>query len=118
MQGFTSTTAILKADAKLGIIFGYAVVTKVDGEPYYDTQDDHIPDEVMVKIAAKFAERSRVGKSMHAGEKVADVVFNFPLSEDIAKALGITAKQHGWLVGFKPLDPAMLAQFETAVEVA
>jgi hypothetical protein len=49
-----------------------------------------------------------------AGEVVADggVVFSFPLTEDIAKSLGIACDRTGWLVALRP-SAAVLAKFES-----
>lgn len=102
---------LLKASKTLGIVFGYAIVSKVDGADYYDLQGDHITEDAMAKAAADFMMESRAGKIMHVGPIVADVPFLFPLTEEIGKALDITAKRHGLLIGFKPRDPAILDKF-------
>jgi hypothetical protein len=108
---FSTSTRILKADTALGIVFGFAIVCKVDGEEYFDLQGDNIPEDAMAKAAAEFMADLRVGKAMHDGDQVADVVFAFPLTTDIAKALDIETKQTGLLIGFKPRDAAMLEKF-------
>lgn len=116
MEGVTTFRALapsglLKASKQLGIVFGYAIVSKVDGEDYYDLQGDNIDEEAMTKAASEFALEVGKGKIMHTGPLAADVVFLFPLTTEIAKALDITAKRHGLLVGFKPHDPAVLDKF-------
>ncbi len=42
------------------------------------------------------------------------IVHSFPLTEDIAAALGITAEKTGWLVAMQP-EASMLKKFETGV---
>lgn len=111
MTRFSSTTRILKTDTSLGIVFGFAIVCKIDGEDYFDLQGDNIPEDAMAKAATDFMSELRVGKAMHEGEQIADVVFAFPLTTDVAKALDIETKQTGLLIGFKPRDPAMLERF-------
>lgn len=130
----------LKVDKKLGLVFGYAIVCKVknadgDFEPYYDsgTEDpddgeiysDHITEKCMLEAVTDFMKSSRVATEMHerevddAGERIMDapvqkgtVVHSFPLTEDIAAALGISCEKTGWLVAMQP-DASMLKKFES-----
>ena len=111
---------VAKVNDELGLVFGWAVVCKVDGEDYYDLNVDresgervpeHIPEQSMLKAAAKFMETARPGNEMHAGPDRGQYVFSFPLTTDIAKALGIETRQTGLLVAYKP--PAdVLAKFK------
>lgn len=89
-------------DEQLGLVFGYGIVCKINGEPYFDSQGDHIPEDAMLKAATDFMQHSRVALEMHRGDKIGDVVFSFPLTTDIAKALGIKTPKTGWLVAIKP----------------
>lgn len=101
---------IAKTDDKLGLVFGYAIVCKIDGEDYYDLNIDddgervpeHIPEHTMLKAAANFMESARVGNLMHRGDDLGKYVFAYPLTSDIAKSLGIEAPMTGLLVAFKP----------------
>lgn len=101
---FTVSTDFLKFDESLGIALGFAIICKLDGEDYFDVQKDHIPEASMLKAATDFMMNSRVGKTMHEGDKTGDVVFAFPLTTDIARSLDITTKRTGLLIGFKPSD--------------
>jgi hypothetical protein len=110
---------VLKVDATHGLVFGFAIVCKVDGEDYYDLNIDddgeivpeHIPEDAMFKCAADFmAEAERPGNDMHMGPKVGKFIFAFPMTTDIAKALGMTTPKTGLLVGFKP-PPDILAKY-------
>lgn len=112
---------IAKVDDELGIVFGWAIVSKVEGEDYFDKNIDrdtgervpeNIPEDVMLKTAADFMEMTeRPGNEMHAGPERGQFVFAFPLTTEIAKSLGITTKQTGLLVGYKaPKD--VLAKFK------
>lgn len=103
--------SVLKVDDALGIVLGWAIVCKQDGEDYYDLQDDHIPEDSMLKAAAEFMAGARMAKEMHVGDGVGTVVFAFPLTTDIAKAFGLETKTTGLMVAIKPNDPAMLAKF-------
>lgn len=101
---------ITKVDAKLGLVFGYAIVCKVDGEDYYDLNVDpdgervpeHIPEDAMLKAAADFMEHHRVAKEMHSGDPIGPAVFAFPLTTEIAKALEIIPHKTGLLFAMKP----------------
>lgn len=94
-----------------GVVFGWAIVCKKDGVDYIDLQKDHIPEESMLDAAADFAKAARPGNEMHAGPEVGQYLFLFPMTGDIAKALGIETKTTGLLVGYKP--PAdVLAKFK------
>ena len=122
MDQFTASSQIAKVSDELGLVFGYAVVckeldlTKAAGErvlvEHFDTQGHHIPEEVMLKAATDFALNSRASKDMHKGEDIQTAVFNFPMTEEIAKALGITIEKSGWLIAIKP-SPAILAKYKS-----
>ena len=101
---------VLKVDTELGIVFGFTLVCKVDGQPYVDVQDEHVTESAMLRAAVDYADRSRVAGEMHKVEKRGEVLFNFPLTTDIAERLGIKTKQTGWLIGMRP-DPEMLDGF-------
>jgi hypothetical protein len=78
----TSTTDILKVDATLGVVFGYAIVCREkDGAgnwvDHFDTQGHHIPEDEMLKASVDFAQ--------HTGEARA---------ETIAKALVDALSKH------------------------
>lgn len=108
---------LLKVDETLGLVFGYGIVCTEKGQPYYDTQGDHIPEASMLEAAADFMIKSRASTDMHArangNEVVADgtIVFAFPLTTDIAKAFGLVTERTGLLVAMKP-SAAVLAKFK------
>lgn len=106
---------VTKVDSALGIVFGWAIVCKKDGEDYYDLQGDHIPENAMIEAAADFMANSRMAKDMHGTDVDSilpgGVVFAFPMTEDIAKAFGISSSMSGLLVGFKPERADILEKF-------
>lgn len=116
---------IMKVDRKLGIAFGFAIITKEvkDGkvEDYYDLHGDHVPEDVMLKAAVSFSLAERTGKAEHGrtaehgDQKVADIAFMFPLTEDIAKGLGITTDKFGLIIGYKPTSEQVLDDIEKGV---
>lgn len=101
---------VVKVSEELGLVFGMAIICKVDGEDYYDLQGDHIPEDAMLKAVTDFMQHSRASKEMHRGERDGDVVFAFPLTQEIADAMEITTKRTGWLVGMRP-SPDVLAKY-------
>lgn len=103
---------VCKVDAEHGLVFGYAIVSKENGEPYFDVQGDHIDEGAMLGAAIDFMENSRVAKEMHTGDERGSVVFAFPLTSDIAKALDIVTPKTGLLIAMKP-DADMLAKFKS-----
>ena len=112
MADFDIRAEVAKVDRGLGLVMGYAIVCKEDGEDYYDLQGDHVPEDAMLKAALDFMENGGVAKEMHRGDEAGSVVFAFPLTTDVAKALGVEARRTGLLIAMKP-DPAMMKRFET-----
>lgn len=106
------------ANLGLGLVFGVGMVCKVRGadgsfEPYIDTQDDHIPDEEMLKASTQFMIKSRALKAMHEGVPVGEVVHSFPLTEEVAKVYGLQTDQTMWMVAVKPANPADVEKFHS-----
>lgn len=112
-SGYTGKRCdVVKVSEELGLVFGFAIVSKIDGEPYFDTQGDHIPEQSMLEAATDFmAGVERTAGDMH---KTADgqVVFAFPLTEDIAKSLGIATRMTGLLIAVRP-SADVLAKFRS-----
>lgn len=119
---------ILKVDDGLGLIFGFAMICKVrqpDGSfaDYYDgdAPSDHFPESGMLEAATDFAKSKRVACDMHArdanGDPVQDggVIHHFPLTEEIAKALGIGTPVTGLLVALAPDNPETLEKARSGV---
>jgi hypothetical protein len=127
---FRTSATFVKVEESLGLIMGYAIVCETRGEdgafvPYFDLGElqkdgsrirDHITPDAMLKCAAAFMQDSRVACEMHARDaeggivKSGGVVFCWPMTSDIAKALGITVEKTGLLVAIKPDDPEALAK--------
>lgn len=110
---FEITCEVKKVDPELGLVFGWAIVCKEAGEPYFDLQGDHIPEHSMLKAATVFAKGARMAKEMHVGGGRGTVVFMLPFTEDVAKSLGITNPQRtGLIIGMAP-DGEMLEKFKS-----
>ena len=102
---------VLKVDDSLGLVLGWAIVCTKNGEPYWDLQDDHIPEDAMLKASADFMQHSRVAKEMHSGAAAGSVVFAFPMTTEIAKAFGVETKTTGLMIAMRPDSDEMLAKF-------
>lgn len=111
MSSFELRTEVVKVDDRLGLVMGYAIVCTEDGQPYFDLQGDHIPEDTMLKAALDFMEHSQVAKEMHTGEQAGTVVFAWPMTEDIAKAFGVLTRQTGLMIAIKP-SKDMLEKFQ------
>lgn len=101
-----------KVEESLGLVFGFAIICLQNGEPYYDLQDDHIPESVMLKGATNFMFNNRSVKEMHRGDEIGTVVFAFPLTTEIAEKMGIETKRTGFMVAIKP-DKEVFERFKT-----
>jgi hypothetical protein len=106
---FTKSIPVAKVHRGLGIVFGWAIACTVNGEPYIDLQKHHIPDEEMLSGSAVFMETLRTGGEMHRKDpetkevvKRGTVIFAFPLTTEIAKAMGVQSRITGLMVGWKP----------------
>lgn len=102
---------VAKVSDELGLVFGWAIVSKIDGREYWDTQGHNVPESTMLKASVEYMENGGAVKEMHVGP--ADkgrVVFAFPVTEDIAKAMGIQSGYMGLMIGMKP-EPAVLQKF-------
>lgn len=108
-----SAVEFTKVDEELGLVFGYAIVCKINGQDYYDqnrnpdtgeSEPDHIPEDSMLKAATDFMINSRAGKQMHVGDVVGQVVFAWPMTTEIAKMFDFDVKQTGLLIAWRPDD--------------
>lgn len=109
-----ATARVIKVDSELGILIGFANVSTVDGAPLVDSQGDATSEAELVKVAAEYAEAGAAVDEMHDEQQVdgARTVFLFPLTQDLAKSLGIgEIKKTGILIGVK-VPPDVLAKFK------
>ena len=101
-ETFQAQAEVLKVDRELGLVFGWAIVCKIAGEPYFDRQDDHIPEDAMLEAATDFMQKStRRNTEMHRVDD-GTVVFAFPLTSEIAKVYEIQTPQTGLMIAVKP----------------
>lgn len=93
-----------KVDAEQRIVWGWASVVTVKGEPVVDTQNDIISPHEMEKMANAFMLDVRVAKAMHEGDSIGEVIHSLPLTNELAKGLGLSSDQEGWIIAMKIHD--------------
>ena len=109
----TGLVNVLKIDDELGIVFGYAIICKQNGEEYFDLQGDHIPEESMLRASAEFMTGERVAKDMHRDESIGKVIFGLPVTQEIADSLDIEVNKTGLVIGMKPNDNELLEKYKS-----
>jgi len=109
---FKADIAVTNVDKALGIVFGWGMITKINGEPYFDEDNQHINTSIMVKATSNFMEKSRDVNDSHTEGNVGTVIHSFPISREIAESMGIQSDISGWMVGVKP-SPEILEKFIT-----
>lgn len=95
---------ILKRDDEERLAFGWAYVSTVDNQISLDHSDEFIRPDQLAKAATNFMLSLRTAKRMHSGASIGEVVHSMPLTNEIAKALGIQSNREGWLVAIKVYD--------------
>lgn len=103
----TKDCQILKVSEELGLIFGWAAICTKDGAEFWDSDNEHYPEDAMLRDATEFA-KVRVACTMHqrtgGGEPVQSggIVHMFPMTGEIAKALDIQTNITGLLIAMQP----------------
>lgn len=94
---------VLKA-ADNGIVYGWAAISRQSGADFFDSDNQHIPGELLEGAAVEFADGDRVMSLQHDGAAFGKVLFMFPMIGDIPNALGLTAAngREGLIVGVRP----------------
>jgi len=111
-SSFQYNAEFVKVDEELGLVLGWAIICKKDGEPYFDTQGDHIPEHGMLEAAVDFMLSDRISKEMHVGDGKGKVVFLWPMTAEVAKAFGIETATTGMMIAVRPEDPEYLEAFK------
>lgn len=107
----TNQVKLTKVDDSLGLVFGWAIISKIAGADYFDTQGHHIPEDVMLKGASDYMQNGAIAKEMHVGGEKGKVVFAWPMTADIAEAMGVRSDQTGLMIAMKPDNDSMLQKF-------
>ena len=109
---------VAKVDSKLGLVFGWAMITHEDGKRYFDRQGDHITQKAMLESSTEFAKSARVAGDMHSpGDVSGQVIHMMPLTDEVAGSFGITCAKRGLMIAMAP-DAEMLKKFEDGTYTA
>lgn len=111
LNPYSETVKLFKVDDGLGLVFGWAIISKLNGKDYFDRQHHHIPETVMLEAAANFMQGDAIIKEMHKGAPAGHVVFAWPMTEEIAKSMGVSTNQTGLMIAMRPDQPEMLEKF-------
>jgi cation transport regulator ChaB len=103
---YSSSVKIIKMDDEQRVVWGWASVATENGDAVFDVHGDHIPMTELTKASIDFMENVRVGKSLHQGAQTSSVIGCLPLSQELAKALGIETTREGLIMGFRVQDDA------------
>ncbi len=97
------------------IAYGWACVATQGGRPVIDTTGETIAAADLARAATEFMKSPvPVARVMHNRRRpVGVVVHSFPLTADLAKALGIRCDREGWIVGVKVDDDEVAEAIES-----
>lgn len=114
-QKLLKVNDLLSVDVEHGLVVGWAIVSTVDGEPYYDLNVDqegihkgeqvpeHFPEAAIIKAMIDAANVGiMAGNEMHKGPDSGVYVGMFVVTQDIAKSMGMTTKKTGLAVQYHP----------------
>lgn len=96
---------VVKTDDELGLVFCWAITSKVDGVEYFDLQGDNVEEADLIKVAAAFMEAGGASDTMHDENATGRVLFAMPWTPEVAKGfLGpdFEATTTGLMVAIKP----------------
>lgn len=111
--GGTKTEAkVVKTNAKLGLVFCWAVTTKAAGQTYFDLHGDNVVEDDLIKVAADFMDGGGLTDEMHDRDPDGRVVFCMPMTAEVAKAFKVQTDTEGLMIGFKP-SAEVFAKYES-----
>lgn len=99
------TAKVAKVDESIGVVFGYAVASTVDGgkSAHVDLQGDAVVGgDELIKVALGFAEAGAQSDVMHDCVKDGWVPFVMPLNAETKKAFKLAGDVEGIAIGMKP----------------
>lgn len=103
-KGFTKRIDVEKVDDEQRMVWGWAYVCQDEnGEQVVDHSGEAVELSTIQKAAENFILQSRRGGVMHR-TKAGFVCQSIVVTDEIAKALGITSRKRGWFIGFKVTD--------------
>lgn len=112
-DAFEMRARVSKLDDSLGLVFGYAFSSSLDGgkTPHVDYQDDAI-DPDFLKTVTEFIEAGGKTDVNHNFADDGKIVFAWPLTPEINEAMGIKSDVVGLAVAVKP-SPETYKRFQS-----
>jgi hypothetical protein len=115
-DGLELTCQVSKLDESLGLVFGWALASTLDGgkTDHVDFQDDVVEtnSDDFIAAAAEFMEKGAESDVMHNENVDGRVVFAMPLVPEVNAALGIKSDVHGLAIAMKP-SPETFKRFQS-----
>lgn len=110
----TFTVAKVSEDPALGLVFGWAMASTLDGgkTAYHDLQGDAIEEADMIKVCAEFMEGGALSDVQHDDNADGKIVFAMPLVKEVNDALGIQSDIRGLAIAMKP-SPETFKRFQS-----
>jgi hypothetical protein len=105
-------TLVLKVAKSRQMVYGWASVVTKDGATVTDLQGDEMDMDNLRGVVHKFIREERVGKAMHDGPQIGEILDSFVFDTDVQKALGVDFGCEGWLVGFHVTDSKVWKRVE------
>lgn len=97
-------TRIIKVDEEKHLVYGWASVTSVDGEPVCDLQGDIIDlDQLQGTIHKTMTHRR--GDTMHTKKRTHEIVESMCFTKELKEELDMHHPNEGWFVVVKVHDP-------------
>lgn len=101
MSDIKWTADIIEKNEDQQLVFGWASVIEIDGEPVVDHQGDMITETELEKAFYDFVLNSRNAGESHLNKSAGALVECIVFTKEKQKALGIDLGQVGAWVGFK-----------------
>ena len=107
---------VVKVNERLRILYGFAMVSKINGQPNIDLHGDYITESAMEEAALYYMrDTNRVLQEMHSGERIGKVIFAYPMTTENVADLGMTTQKTGLIIGVQPENDTIFEKFRTGV---
>lgn len=103
---------VFKVAESRRMVYGWANVVTKDGADVEDLQGDVMEMDNLREVVHDYIRAERVGKAMHDGPQIGEVLDSFVFDSEVQAALGVNFGCEGWLVGFHVKDDAVWKRVE------
>jgi hypothetical protein len=98
------TIETLSMDRELGLVFGYAFICNINGEPHFNSKGGHFPELEMLKASVKLMEsdyRPVYLEHEYGKEPSGKILFALPMTKEIGASFNLPTDKTGLIVGIK-----------------